>query len=278
MSGVLVATCMQPTIPVFTAMIAVTMGLEPGSYQKFLGILLAVGGSICMVSSIEACSEHAIPAELTFCPLCIALSVALWLWGSHLACKSSALIRPRPSGRFPYIASQPCIAIMSCALCSMQSQLTVVGSSSNRSGELFGHSRAQDHSATQLITRGCLRTYLGALPAGGWRLQRPSLPGRVSASDDGQCVPAAEHPGDGCVLPLSQAAGAALLCHVHCGMGIHHCSGVHGCHSSPLCASSPMERSPRAVWASSILGGCVLGPGILHRHLGNAAPSRFAGG
>ena len=49
MSGVVVATCMQPTIPVFTAMLAVTMGLEPGSCQKFLGIMLAVGGSICMV-------------------------------------------------------------------------------------------------------------------------------------------------------------------------------------------------------------------------------------
>lgn len=49
MSGVLVATCMQPTIPVFTAMIGVTLGLEPGSCQKFMGILLAVGGSVCMV-------------------------------------------------------------------------------------------------------------------------------------------------------------------------------------------------------------------------------------
>ena len=50
MSGVVVATCMQPTIPVFTAMIAVMVGLEAGSLQKFVGIVLAVGGSICMVS------------------------------------------------------------------------------------------------------------------------------------------------------------------------------------------------------------------------------------
>lgn len=49
MSGVLVATCMQPTIPVFTAMLAVTIGLEPGSCQKFVGMTLAVGGSISMV-------------------------------------------------------------------------------------------------------------------------------------------------------------------------------------------------------------------------------------
>lgn len=49
MSGVVVATCMQPTIPVFTAMIAVLLNLEAGSLQKFIGIVLAVGGSICMV-------------------------------------------------------------------------------------------------------------------------------------------------------------------------------------------------------------------------------------
>ena len=51
MSGVVVATCMQPTIPVFTAMIAVMLNLEAGSLQKFVGIVLAVGGSICMVRS-----------------------------------------------------------------------------------------------------------------------------------------------------------------------------------------------------------------------------------
>ena len=49
MSGVVVATCMQPTIPVFTAMIAVALKLETGSVQKFAGIGIAVGGSLCMV-------------------------------------------------------------------------------------------------------------------------------------------------------------------------------------------------------------------------------------
>lgn len=53
MSGVVVATCMQPTIPVFTAMIAVMLNLEAGSLQKFVGIVLAVGGSICMVSPAD---------------------------------------------------------------------------------------------------------------------------------------------------------------------------------------------------------------------------------
>ena len=51
LSGVVVATCMQPTIPVFTAAIAVALHLEAGSAQKFAGIGLAVGGSICMVSA-----------------------------------------------------------------------------------------------------------------------------------------------------------------------------------------------------------------------------------
>ena len=50
MSGVVVATCMQPTIPVFTALIAVTLHLETGSFQKFSGIGLAVAGSLCMVT------------------------------------------------------------------------------------------------------------------------------------------------------------------------------------------------------------------------------------
>ena len=60
LSGVLVATCMQPTIPVFTAMIAVCLGLEAGSIQKFLGIGLAVAGSVSMVTN------HA-PTPLCIC-------------------------------------------------------------------------------------------------------------------------------------------------------------------------------------------------------------------
>ena len=49
MSGVMLATCMQPSIPVITALLGVLLGLEAGSLQKFCGILLAVMGSICMV-------------------------------------------------------------------------------------------------------------------------------------------------------------------------------------------------------------------------------------
>ena len=60
MSGVVVATCMQPTIPVFTAMIAVLLNLEAGSLQKFIGIALAVSGSICMVSFLIMASFGAL--------------------------------------------------------------------------------------------------------------------------------------------------------------------------------------------------------------------------
>ena len=50
LSGVVVAACMQPTVPVFTALIAVMLKLEAGSMQKACGIALAVAGSISMVS------------------------------------------------------------------------------------------------------------------------------------------------------------------------------------------------------------------------------------
>ena len=49
LSGVLVATCMQPAIPVFTAMLAVLLHIEVGSWQKAAGIAAAVTGSVCMV-------------------------------------------------------------------------------------------------------------------------------------------------------------------------------------------------------------------------------------
>lgn len=50
MSGVMLATCMQPSIPVITVLLGVLFGLEAGSLQKFAGILLAVAGAVCMVS------------------------------------------------------------------------------------------------------------------------------------------------------------------------------------------------------------------------------------
>ena len=68
LSGVVVATCMQPTIPVFTAAIAVALHLEAGSAQKFAGIGLAVGGSICMVSAQPRRLQMAICYERLILP------------------------------------------------------------------------------------------------------------------------------------------------------------------------------------------------------------------
>ena len=52
LSGVVVATCMQPAIPVFTAVLALMLGTEAGSLRKFMGIAMAVGGSVCMVRGL----------------------------------------------------------------------------------------------------------------------------------------------------------------------------------------------------------------------------------
>jgi len=50
LSGVVVATCIQPAIPVFTVALAITLGKEEPSIYKTVGILLASAGSICMVA------------------------------------------------------------------------------------------------------------------------------------------------------------------------------------------------------------------------------------
>ncbi len=51
-SGVLIASCIQPTIPVFTAMLGILLKMESAHPQKILGILLAVLGAICMVCCV----------------------------------------------------------------------------------------------------------------------------------------------------------------------------------------------------------------------------------
>lgn len=48
-SGALVASCMQPAIPVFTHILAVAARYESTSLQKGAGILLAVAGAVSMV-------------------------------------------------------------------------------------------------------------------------------------------------------------------------------------------------------------------------------------
>uniref|UniRef100_A0A061RX60 WAT1-related protein n=1 Tax=Tetraselmis sp. GSL018 TaxID=582737 RepID=A0A061RX60_9CHLO len=49
LSGVVVATCMQPSIPVFTAGFALVLRMEPYSSTKVFGIFLAAAGATCMV-------------------------------------------------------------------------------------------------------------------------------------------------------------------------------------------------------------------------------------
>ncbi|GAB4820872.1 hypothetical protein N2152v2_007918 [Parachlorella kessleri] len=49
LSGVVVATCMQPIIPVFTAVMGVALKMESANPQKFAGIGMAVVGAVSMV-------------------------------------------------------------------------------------------------------------------------------------------------------------------------------------------------------------------------------------
>ena len=58
MAGVLMASCVQPSVPVFTVMIGVMIGAERGSARKVVGILLAVLGAICMVAGSVGSGEE----------------------------------------------------------------------------------------------------------------------------------------------------------------------------------------------------------------------------
>lgn len=59
LSGVAAASCMQPAIPVFTALMGIGLGMEAASPQKLAGIALAATGAVCMVMGGLA---HAPPA------------------------------------------------------------------------------------------------------------------------------------------------------------------------------------------------------------------------
>ena len=49
LSGVVIATCMQPAIPVFTVMLGVLLKMESANLQKLTGVIFAVMGAVCMV-------------------------------------------------------------------------------------------------------------------------------------------------------------------------------------------------------------------------------------
>lgn len=59
LSGVTVATCMQPAIPVFTVLLGIALRMEHGNPRKLTGIGLAVVGAICMVAGGAASASHA---------------------------------------------------------------------------------------------------------------------------------------------------------------------------------------------------------------------------
>ncbi|GMH40336.1 hypothetical protein BSKO_08240 [Bryopsis sp. KO-2023] len=65
MSGVVMATCMQPGIPVFTVALAVALKMEYASWRKFVGIGFACLGAFCMVfgGSTNTSSDGGVGAE-----------------------------------------------------------------------------------------------------------------------------------------------------------------------------------------------------------------------
>lgn len=78
LSGVVLATCIQPVIPVLTALLSIVLGAETARPAKLVGIALSVAGAICMVAGgasgsqpVEGKSAHA--AALG--KVCLALNV-----------------------------------------------------------------------------------------------------------------------------------------------------------------------------------------------------------
>lgn len=70
LSGVVVATCMQPAIPVFTVMLGIVLRLEKATPSLLTGIGMAVIGSLCMViggaSGVPASATAAAAAAISY--------------------------------------------------------------------------------------------------------------------------------------------------------------------------------------------------------------------
>lgn len=67
LSGVIVASCMQPAIPVFTVLLGILLQMETANPQKLSGISLAVAGAICMVGlHMVKLIEFGLPKYCTF--------------------------------------------------------------------------------------------------------------------------------------------------------------------------------------------------------------------
>lgn len=98
MAGVLMASCIQPSVPVFTVMLALFLGSETGSARKMVGILLAVLGAMCMVvGSIHDAKDGASgvgtsPYLGDVCILVNAIAMAVYyLLAKKLVAKYSAI-------------------------------------------------------------------------------------------------------------------------------------------------------------------------------------------
>eukprot|EP00891_Asterochloris_glomerata_P006068 jgi/Astpho2/6068/fgenesh1_pg.00084_%23_57_t len=115
LSGVVVAACMQPTVPVFTALIAVMLKLEAGSLQKFCGIALAVAGSISMVlggvgggSTKRSAAEGRSMLLGNLCLLLMAFSNSVY----YLAAKQLVLrYTPMCVAAWAYIVAAACMGL-----------------------------------------------------------------------------------------------------------------------------------------------------------------------
>lgn len=95
MAGVLMASCVQPSVPVFTVMIGVVLGVEKGSMRKVIGIMFAVVGAVSMVVGSVGGAEGGSGANLLLGDLCILVNAlamaAYYLLAKRLVAKYSAV-------------------------------------------------------------------------------------------------------------------------------------------------------------------------------------------
>jgi drug/metabolite transporter (DMT)-like permease len=97
LSGVMMASCIQPSVPVFTVLIGILLRLESSHPKKILGIFMAVGGAIAMVAGSVAgdgpASENPQAMYLgNFCILVNAVAMAVYyLLAKKLVTRYSAI-------------------------------------------------------------------------------------------------------------------------------------------------------------------------------------------
>jgi len=208
LSGVVVATCMQPTIPVFTAAIAVALHLEAGSAQKLAGIGLAVGGSICMArppAAPPASGRRARPGGGASGRHTQHMQQQRWRcdgrWSEHHDCRCcdadshASLMHAESAGR---VRKPICVCAVALP-CPMECTLQP---------STLGHAPTEAWSGRLNMRRPAT--------AGAGRRGRPPHRSRGPQHAAGQCVPAAQHARHGAVLP--DVRGPACCAHA-CAAG-----------------------------------------------------------